>query len=297
MTRFRLWLMACIDALRRLWWRMFGVRTHTLHTSQGRLRYLEAKGSGLLPPVLLIHGLSSCGVDWEWVIRKLRRRCKRVRAVDLPGHGWSDEPKDGMGEVAMRKMLSEASEGLLDIPQVVVGNSLGGLVAVRAAGTLPDRVLGLVLVSPAGASIPQADLETLMARFDIDSWTKAREFVEHCMGGRTWLHMGLTWGIRARLAHPSVRALVDAFSHENLLTADELSSLTMPILLYWGQDDEILDGPHIDFYRTHLPAHAEFITPEHMGHAPFMDSVAGFVDPVLDFCARLPSPTGCDGAG
>jgi len=281
-------MMRHIDAVRRAWLRLFGVRTHTIETEQGRLRFLEVQGTGTLPPVMLIHGLSSCSVDWGQVILRLRKQCQRVRAVDLPGHGLSDTPKDGMGEAAMREMLTAAGETLLDVPHILVGNSLGGLVSVRIAGQRPEITLALALISPAGTPVPKEDLKATLDGFRIDTWAKAQDFVADCMGTGSRRRFDLAWGIRARVSRPSVQALVDAFSFDHLLGPEELQTLEMPIFLYWGQDDKILGPDHLDFYRTHLPEHAECHTPARMGHAPFLNSARRFVEPVLEFCARVP---------
>jgi pimeloyl-ACP methyl ester carboxylesterase len=290
MGELRVHTMAWVDGARRLWLRLQGVQTRTIQTAQGKVRFLEVEGTGTLPPILLVHGLSSAAVDWGTTIRKLRTHHTRVRAIDLPGHGLSDTPQDGMSAEAMRQMLTEASSVYMDEPQIIMGNSLGGLAAVRMAGRKPDQTLALVLVSPGGTPIPAAELDALLDRFEIDSWAKAHSFVDAFLGGPHRKRLDLAWGVRARVRRPSVRALVSLINRSDMLTADELTGLQMPILLYWGQDDEILASPHLDFYRTHLPDHAEVLTPERMGHAPFLESVQDFLAPVLDFCGRLPAP-------
>jgi len=188
----------------------------------------------------------------------------------------------------MRDMLTEAAEAFLEEPQIIMGNSLGGLAAVRLAGRKPENTLALVLISPGGTPVPQSDLAILLDRFQMDSWAKALAFLHALMGGPHRRRLDLVWGIRARAARPSIQALIARISRDDLLTPEELSTLSMPVLLYWGQDDEILPRPHLEWYRTHLPEHTEVHTPAGMGHAPFMDSVGGFLEPVLEFCRRLP---------
>ena len=288
MANIRVHTIGWIDSIRRLWLRAHGIKGREIQTPQGILRFLEVEGHGSLPPILLVHGLSSSAVDWGPTIRRLKKHSSRIRAIDLPGHGVSDEPASGMEEAAMREMLISAAETYLDDAQIIIGNSLGGLAAVRMAGRHPDKALALVLVSPGGSPIAQGDLDALLDRFAMDSWAKAHAFLNACMGGPHRKRMDLAWGVRARASRPSIRALVNRISRKDLLVPDELSELTMPILLYWGQDDEILAGDHLNFYRSHLPGHTQVHTPQGMGHAPFLDSVTRFLEPVIEFCERLP---------
>ena len=104
------------------------------------------------------------------------------------------------------------------------------------------------------------------------------------------MRIDLMWAIRARVARPSIKALIAAMSRKDLLTPEELTQLQMPTLLYWGQDDEILPGPHLEFFSTHLHSGTEICTPAGIGHAPFLDDVEHFVSVVLNFCEGLQSP-------
>jgi len=111
-----------------------------------RLRWFVG-GEG--PSLLLLHGLGGAASNWIELAPELARE-NRVIAVDLPGHGGSSplpalpnlEPfADRVGLV----LRSEAAD-----PAVVVGHSLGCVVALRLAMRSPELVRGLVLVSAAG---------------------------------------------------------------------------------------------------------------------------------------------------
>ena len=111
-----------------------------------RLRWFVG-GEG--PSLLLLHGLGGAASNWIELAPELARE-NRVIAVDLPGHGGSSplpalpnlEPfADRVGFVLRR----EAAD-----PAVVVGHSLGCVVALRLAMRSPELVRGLALVSAAG---------------------------------------------------------------------------------------------------------------------------------------------------
>jgi 3-oxoadipate enol-lactonase len=108
-----------------------------------RLSTFEA-GSG--PTVALVHGLGGAASNWTLVAPALARRC-RVLVPELPGHGGSSPlpaPVETLDPYADRLVA------VLDDPAVLVGHSLGAVVALRAAARHPDAVRGLVLAGCAG---------------------------------------------------------------------------------------------------------------------------------------------------
>ncbi len=99
------------------------------------------------PEVLLIHGL--CGGAWQWEGYQalLARHGYASHALNLRGHHGS-RPVDDIGRVSMREYVDDALEvaGRLDRP-IVVGHSMGGLVAQKVAEAGACRAL--VLITPA----------------------------------------------------------------------------------------------------------------------------------------------------
>ncbi len=98
-------------------------------------------------PIVLLHGLGSRPAHWLPTARLLARR-HRVVLVELPGHGESPMPEPFSLERAAQALdlaLARAVPG----PAVLVGHSLGGLVAAAEACDHPERVRALVLVETA----------------------------------------------------------------------------------------------------------------------------------------------------
>ena len=110
-----------------------------------RVRYVE-QGSG--PAVVLLHGFASSIYTWKDVLPALART-GRVVALDFPGFGGSDRPPDLSFDMFPGVVL-----GLLDQLGIreaaLVGNSMGGAVAVVIAARQPQRVSRLVLIDAAG---------------------------------------------------------------------------------------------------------------------------------------------------
>jgi pimeloyl-ACP methyl ester carboxylesterase len=98
-------------------------------------------------PIVLLHGLGSRREDWLPVARILARN-HRVTLVDLPGHGEADMPEPfslARATISLDRSLAELPDG----PVVLVGHSLGGLIAASEAIEHPERIRALVLVETA----------------------------------------------------------------------------------------------------------------------------------------------------
>ena len=102
--------------------------------------YMEAEGQG--PELVLLHGWGLHGGIWDTLLPRLTPHL-RITRVDLPGHGYSRA-------LPMPASLPELARMVLDaVPTEAVwlGWSLGGLVALQASLTAPQRLRGLVLAN------------------------------------------------------------------------------------------------------------------------------------------------------
>jgi len=115
--------------------------------SDGVGLHLELEGPEDGAPVLFLHGVGSSGRTWEWLPDELTRKRSIVR-VDLRGHGRSGHapgtyvvPRYGADVVAVLNSV-------VSRPAVVVGNSLGGVIAWWLAQNHPHLVTAALLEDP-----------------------------------------------------------------------------------------------------------------------------------------------------
>jgi len=115
-----------------------------------RVRYLEA-GAGR--PTLFLHALNprSCAEEWLRSVDAYTKAGCHLYALDMPGWGLSEAPKDGRYHFSI---WTEAVKGFCDtlkLDQIdIVGRTMGGWVAAVFAHQHPERVRRLVLLNNAG---------------------------------------------------------------------------------------------------------------------------------------------------
>ena len=100
------------------------------------------------PVMLLVHGLGGAHLNWMAVAPRLAAR-HHVYALDLPGFGRSPLAGRRSTIAANVDLLSRAIARLSRDPIVLMGNSMGGLLAIGAAARHPSLIDALVLVDPA----------------------------------------------------------------------------------------------------------------------------------------------------
>jgi pimeloyl-ACP methyl ester carboxylesterase len=105
--------------------------------------YLVGEG----PPIVLVHGLGGSKVTWLPVLPALAEK-HRVIVPDLPGHGESDKPRTDYTPRFFARALRRLMDAVEVDRAVIVGNSLGGRIAIELALRSPGRVSSLALLDP-----------------------------------------------------------------------------------------------------------------------------------------------------
>ena len=270
-------------ARRRL--HLLGFRSRWVESSQGRLHILDAEGEGHGPPIVLLHGLSANAVHFLPILGPLRDRCRRVVAIDMPGHGRSPRPATGLTSEAIWSGLQGALDAFDEPYFVLLGSSMGGFAAVRYADARPERLAGLVLCSPGGAPLRGADLSTFKGRFALRRHADGLGFVDAFLAKRpaAVVRHALAWGVRQTMADPGVRALLASVGHRDFLAAQMLAGLRPPTYLIWGQRERLLPESSFVFFARHLPSSAWIERPVDYGHTPYLEDPQGFVGRVGTF--------------
>lgn len=99
------------------------------------------------PPIVLLHGVTRRWQDWLPIVPVLASTWE-VRALDFRGHGESSRAPGAYRVIDYVPDIVAYLEGELESPAILIGHSLGGMVAAAVAAELHDRVRGLVLEDP-----------------------------------------------------------------------------------------------------------------------------------------------------
>ena len=116
------------------------------------------------PLMVLLHGLGGSHVNWVRLGPLLAERA-RVLAPDFPGFGYTRPQGRATTVQAHALWVDRFLQEQADAPAILVGNSMGGLVAILEAVANPETVAGLVLLNPALPLAPKEprDLQVTLA--------------------------------------------------------------------------------------------------------------------------------------
>jgi pimeloyl-ACP methyl ester carboxylesterase len=217
--------------------RIRGVHSEYVTVNGYKMHYLVG-GSGR--PLVLVHGLGSRGADWADLIPQLIAGGHRVYAMDLLGYGLSSQPQDARYSIAEQASMVE---GFLDSQQLkqvdLAGWSMGGWIAMRVALQQPERIRRLVLLDSAGLRFKLGFDPALFQPASPKDLAALEELLlPHPQPVPGFLAIALLRrGDRVGwVVHRSVQSMM---SGEDLVDG-ELGSLTMPVLIGWGEQDRLI---------------------------------------------------------
>lgn len=157
-------------------------------------------GSG--PAVVLVHGGASSHRQWRRLVEDLRAT-HRVLAPNLRGYGGTTAWREpGTQTLASQARIVIELANRVEGPLSLVGHSMGGTVALKAASMLPGRIERLVLLEPnvfhllrdhgreAAFAQVQALRDHAKADFGTERWTQVAErFTEYWVGPGAWARL------------------------------------------------------------------------------------------------------------
>nr|HEX4318652.1 alpha/beta fold hydrolase [Kofleriaceae bacterium] len=279
-------LIHAFERLGRRALRKRGVVGREVATGRARLHVYDVRGGGELPPIVVLHGIGSSATAFAPVLARLAKRTSRLIAPDLPGHGFSPELGRRLTVAELLATMTSALDELIgDQPAIVVGNSLGGAIALHYAVRRPQRVRALAMISPAGAHGSDDQWRALTAQFALRTARDGLGFVDKLYAKRPWFGRLLARDIPALMARPCVQDILATAGNADLPRPDDVRALAMPTLLVWGREERLLPAWVLDYFRAHLPAHAVVDQPAGYGHCPHFDDPSGVARRICELAA------------
>ncbi|HWE08921.1 MAG TPA: alpha/beta fold hydrolase [Solirubrobacteraceae bacterium] len=273
-----------------------GLRFSHVQTSQGRISISQA-GSG--PPVVMLHGLGATKVSFLPTMAALAPSYRAI-AIDLPGFGDSVKPIRAAYDPPYFARVVIALLDALEIDRAhLVGNSMGGRIALELGLESPDRVSRLGLLAPSLAWLrdrPWAPLLKLVAPQLGLIQPAPRPVVEAIVrrvvpgADEEWTAAGIDEFLRSYLT-PRGRAafyaaarniyLEDPRGSDGLWT--RLPRLEAPSLFVWGKRDALVPIAFADHVREALPTAEHLVLPG--GHVPQLENPRRTHDALQTFLA------------
>jgi pimeloyl-ACP methyl ester carboxylesterase len=224
--------------------------------------YVGGSGS----PVVLVHGLGSRAEDWANLMPQLVRDHHRVYALDLPGYGRSDWPREATYSISE---LTGAVEAFMDDRHLdktdLAGWSMGGWIAMRVALDRPQRVRRLAIFDSAGTRFA---LNWEPSLFEPDTPAKLEALDDLLMPGKAPHVPGFIQ--RDIFRFVGKHGWVVKRNMDSMLTAKDLldgqvSALRMPMLIVWGKEDHLIPVSAGGEIHAEVPQ-SEFVVVDGCGH-------------------------------
>jgi pimeloyl-ACP methyl ester carboxylesterase len=274
------------------------LKSHTISLDGDRIAYrLAGKG----PLLLLVHGMAGSWTTWKRVMPALAERFT-VLAPDLLGQGDSDKPRADYSLGAHANMLRDLMDGLGFEWATVVGQSLGGGVAMQFAYQFPERCERLVLVNSGGLGhevtfyLRMLTLPGFESVFPLFCTPTLRDAGSRVAG---WLERA---GVRSTPARQEVwrsyASLADAESRQAFFRmlrevvdfrGQAVSALgrlhraaKIPTLIVWGARDPFIPVRHAFAAHEAIPGSRLEIF-EDVGHYPHCEAPERFVSVLVEF--------------
>jgi pimeloyl-ACP methyl ester carboxylesterase len=265
-----------------------------------RIRYWTQGDAG--STVLLLHGISCSVLEWEHNIAALAQQ-HRVIAIDLLGCGLSDKPVDADYDMqAQARFVFDVMDAMGLASVHMVGNSMGGRIAMECAAMKPERVKSLVLSAPAGigrdtlfnfrlASLPVlGEILTKPSMFGLGMiWKLAfhdKSFVTRDMVAEKVALAQLPNSQTVFLK--TLRGLLGFAGFPEAPRKAfhaRIQHITCPSLVIWGQQDQFLPVSHVQVLKPLLP-HAQYELIDQCGHVPMTEITDRFNQMTVSFLSQ-----------
>ncbi|MCI0998220.1 alpha/beta fold hydrolase, partial [Pseudomonas corrugata] len=252
--------------------------------------------------VVFLHGGGQTRHAWNASARALLTAGYRVLSMDLRGHGDSDWAVDG--DYCMNVQIEDLLAVLTQLPgaPVLVGASLGGLIALSAAGEHPGIASGLILVDVTPKVDPQGEarvIQFMQANPDgFSNYAEAVEAVSRYLPHRPrqQSHSGLQRNLRLRNGRyywhwdPRLFDTLDV-SPQTLQPRYEKAAarLKIPTLLIRGANSELVGSEHVQHFLDLLPE-ARYVDVQDAGHMVVGDSNRIFTEALYTFLTEVMPP-------
>ena len=256
-------------------------------------------GSG--PPLVLVHGLMTAGYSFRYVLDLLGAK-HRLLIPDLPGAGHSDHPDVYLGPDVLARSIIATIDALGVRGAPVIGNSMGGYLAMRAAMTDPAAMSRLVNLHSPG--VPTARMYALWWALRL---LPARPLIDWLVrrNAEKWVHKNVHYydeSLKSREEHREyagplskregrktfyrhLRDSLDVREMKRFVAMLREKPFPIPLLFVYAKRDPMV--PPVVGEKLHaLVPQAEMIRLDEASHFAHVDAAARFVAAIEPFISH-----------
>lgn len=292
---------------------------HSQWIWRGQSCHWRCLGDPSHPPLLLVHGFGAASGHWRRNAAVLAAAGWCVYGVDLIGFGASSQPALRLDNRLWARQLHDFLAQVIGHPAVLVGHSLGGLVALSCAVFFPRWVRAVVaaplpdptlLMNPGGRAPRRPPLRRRLKRWLVQLLCRLLplELLVPLLAYSPLLDLGIQSAyatpvigdqeLHRLIARPArrpgaVRALramsiAMALRPHGATAPALLRRLQRPMLLIWGGRDQLVPLRVADQARNHRPD-LPLAVLEHCGHCPHDEDAEAFNHTLLKWLGQLPA--------
>lgn len=276
-----------------------GEPSQFVELANGDVVHYRDQGLRSGPVLVLVHGTSASLHTWEPLIEALKDQFRLI-SYDLPGHGLSGPTKSrDYSSVAMVQSTWNLMSHLNIDSATLVGNSLGGSIAWRAALDDPSRVKSLVLLAPSGAPrvsvaqsnigfkilgtpLGQALMKKITPRFIIKKSLLQTvvnpQIVDETSIDRYWELLRMQGNRQAMIDLANTPRPSEDWRR--------LPEIKSSALVIWGKQDGVLPSDMADTFSNGLVS-ANLHILDGVGHLPMEEATAEVVALIQEFCQKF----------
>ncbi|MGH2980380.1 MAG: alpha/beta fold hydrolase [Solirubrobacterales bacterium] len=245
--------------------------------------------------LVLLHGFASSIHWWDRMTPALAHDHRVIR-FDLLGHGGSEKPQEGYGMESQARLVAGALDRLGVRRAAIVGHSMGGSVATALAEERPTLVESVVILdSPSSSGDAQLPLTARLGFVPVLGQAIKRIVPDGMI--RNGLESAFADGFEVPdrfvedfremtyTSYDDSHRGSDDYSKESGL-AERLADDSVPLLVIFGSDDELVDPESAQGYRR-VPG-ARIVVLDGVGHSPHVERPAATARLIENFLAQDP---------
>ncbi len=280
---------------------------------QTRYSYLRAKKNlapSEYPPIIFIHGFGASIEHWRHNLPVIAQK-HTVYAIDLLGFGASRKADIDYSAALWTEQVHDFWQTFINTPVILVGNSIGSLVALNTTATYPEMVRGLVMIALPDVSVREDMLPPLMSPLvtAIENLFASPLLIKSILKLVRRPKIIRKW---AAIAYPNREAVTDELveilsspaydqgSEQTLFrlsrsirkasfaksVRDLLPQIEVSMLLVWGLQDKMIPAKQARAIAS-LNSRLKLIELENAGHCPHDEYPEIFNSLLLDWLQSL----------